>query len=99
MRETFQTAADNQNLIGSVFAENLNRKLRRGIVFLEQVSVTPTWNNTHARAASANASINVPVDKRLTFTTNLVDTFLNNPPAGFKKNSFQLSTGLTYNFR
>ena len=98
-RQSFQTPANNQNLIGSVFSENLNHKFSRGILFLQGISVTPAWNNTNAYAAQGNASINVPVYKRLTFTTALLDTFLNNPPAGFKKNSFQLTTGLTYTLR
>jgi hypothetical protein len=98
-RQSFQTPANNQNLIGSIFAENFARRLGKGIQFLEGLSVTPSWNNSHAYAATANASINVPVYKRLTFTTGLLDTFLNDPPAGFKKNSFQLSMGLTYSFR
>ncbi len=98
-RQTFQTAANDQNLIGSIFGENLLHKFGRGIQFLEGVAVTPSWNNTHAYAAAGNASLNVPVYKRLTFTINLQDTFLNDPPPGFKKNSFQLITGLTYSFR
>ena len=98
-RQSFQLPANNQNLIGSVFSENLNHKFGRGILFLEGISVTPAWNNTNAWAAAGNASINVPVYKRLTFTTGLLDTFLNNPPPGFKKNSFQLTTGLTYSLR
>ncbi len=98
-RQSFQIAANDENLIGSIFSENITHKFGKGIQFLEGISVTPSWNVTHAYAANANASINVPVYKRLTFTTGVLDTFLNDPPPGFKKNSFQLTTGLTYSFR
>jgi hypothetical protein len=36
------------------------------------------------------------VYKRLSLAVSTLDTFLNNPPPGFKKNSFQFTTGLTY---
>jgi hypothetical protein len=38
----------------------------------------------------------MPVYKRLSFSLSAIDTFLNNPPPGFKKNSFQLTMGLSY---
>jgi hypothetical protein len=98
-RQSFQTAANDENLIGSIFSENVTHKFKKGIQFLEAISVTPSWNVTRAYAANASASINVPVYKRLTFTTAVLDTFLNDPPPGFKKNSFQLTTGLTYSLR
>ena len=98
-RQSFQIASSDHNLIGSVFAENFARKFAKGIQFLQGISVTPSWNEPHAYAATANASLNLPVYKRLSFTISLLDTFLNDPPPGFKKNSFQLTTGLTYSFK
>ena len=98
-RQSFQTPASNHNLIGSVFAESLAHKFAKGVQFLQGVSVTPAWNEGHAYAAAANAAVNVPLYKHLSTTTTLLDTFLNDPPPGFKKNSFQLTTGLTYSFR
>jgi len=41
----------------------------------------------------------VPVYKRFAFNMSVTDAFLNNPPATFKKNSFQLTTGLTYTLK
>jgi hypothetical protein len=41
----------------------------------------------------------VPVYKRFAFSMSVADTFLNNPPQTFKKNSFQLTTGLTYTLK
>ena len=42
------------------------------------------------------AGLTLPVYKRLSVAVNTLDTFLNNPPPGFKKNSFQFTTGVTY---
>jgi len=36
------------------------------------------------------------VHKRLSLALGSLDTFLNNPPPGFKKNSFQFTASLTY---
>lgn len=98
-RQSFQTPANDHNLIGSIFSENVTHKFGRGILFLQQISVTPSWNEGHAWSAAGSAAITVPVFKRLSFAIALLDTFLNDPPPGFKKNSFQLTTGLTYSFR
>jgi len=95
-RQAFQTAANDHNLIGSVFSEAFTRKLGKGVTFLEGISVTPAWNEMHAYSWAANASLNVPVFKRLGATAAVLDTFLNDPPPTFKKNSFQLTMGLTY---
>jgi hypothetical protein len=98
-RQSFQIASSDHNLIGSVFAENFAHKFKKGIQVLQGVSFTPAWNEAHAYAANAFASLNFPVYKRLAFSISLQDMFLNDPPPGFKKNSFQLTTGLTYSFK
>ncbi|HXI39178.1 MAG TPA: DUF481 domain-containing protein [Bryobacteraceae bacterium] len=94
--QQFQESSHNQNLFGSTFAEGYADKFFHGIVFAQQLSITPAWNNTSAYSAAGNAGIAMPLYKRLSFSLNTADTFLNNPPPGFKKNSFQLTTGVTY---
>jgi hypothetical protein len=55
---------------------------------------------THRAATSPgrhrSSGLTLPVYKRLSLAVSTLDTFLNNPPPGFKKNSFQFTTGLTY---
>jgi hypothetical protein len=97
--QQFQTSTANQNLVGSVFAERYNRTLPHGIGFTEQLAITPAWNNTQAYSGAAGAGLTMPVYKRLSLAVNSLDTFLNDPPPGFKKNSFQFTTGLTYTLR
>jgi hypothetical protein len=46
--------------------------------------------------ANASATLTVPAYKRLNFALGLIDSYLNNPPPSFRKNSFQMSLGLTY---
>jgi hypothetical protein len=92
-------SAPGHNLIASNFAEDLLRKFPRGMIFLQNLTFTPAWNEMHAWVAMAGASFTVPVYKRLSFNISLQDNFLNDPPPGFKKNSLQAATGLTYILR
>lgn len=95
IRQQFATGPS-LNLIGSVFAEHYNRKLSHGMAVDQKASVTPAWNNTNAYSAAFSALLTIPVYKRLSGSTGVIDTFLNNPPPAFKKNSFQFTAGLTY---
>jgi len=96
VNQQFAASAQNQSLVGSTFAEAYHRTLAHGILFSQQVSATPAWNNTSAYTAVAGAGLTMPVFKRLSLALNALDTFLNDPPPGFKKNSFQFTTGVTY---
>ena len=98
-RQSFQVAANDHNLIGSVFGEAFTHKFPKGILLLQGISVTPSWNEPHAWAATGNVALSVPVYRNLSYTTTLLDSFLNDPPPGFKKNSFQFTNGLTYSFK
>jgi hypothetical protein len=70
-----------------------------GIVLNEQAGITPAWNNTSAYSAFASAGLTFPVYHRFGLTLGALDNFLNDPPPGFKKNSFQFTAGATYSFQ
>ena len=99
LNQQFHDSTQNQKLIASTFSEEYTRKLKRGVAFIEQISATPTWNNTSAWLAAASSSFTAPVYKRLNFNVSLLDNYLHNPSPGFRKNSFQATTGLTYTLR
>lgn len=102
IRQQFAVSANSafpsqdQNLIGSMFGEDYMRKLVHGIVFTEAGSYNPAWNNTNAYSATGQAGLSFPVYKGFGFSVGALDTFLNNPPFGFKKNSVQFTTALSY---
>lgn len=96
IHQGFDVSASNQSLVGSTFAEIYTRKFQHGILFTQQLTATPAWNNLNAYFGTASAGLSVPVLKRLGVSLTALDTFLNNPPPGFKKNSFQFTAGLTY---
>ena len=96
IRQSFQQSKNNQNLVGATIGESYNRKFAHGILFAEQLAVTPAFNNSNAYSAIGSAALTIPFYKRLNLGVGSVDSFLNNPPPGFKKNSFQFTTGVTY---
>jgi Protein of unknown function, DUF481 len=95
-RQAFALALQSVSLVGSIFTEDYARTLVHGFALKEEVSASPAW--THVRAYSAYASVGIvmPVYKRFGFGVNVIDSFLNDPPPGFKKNSVQFTTGITY---
>jgi len=88
-----------KSLVASNFAEAFTHKFKHGVVLAQTVSATPTWNITEDWLANASVGLTVPAYKRLNIALGAVDSYLNNPPPSFKKNSFQLTTGLTYTFK
>jgi len=96
------TADTNQNLIGSTFAANYLLKLPKNIVFNQQLSYIPAWNNRRAYSANETNSVAVPVYKRLSLSVGTIDSYLNDPAVTVpptKRNSFQFTTGVSYTLR
>jgi Protein of unknown function, DUF481 len=99
INQRFQISALNKSLLGSIFAESYTEKFAHGISFTEQAGITPAWNDTSAYSAFASAGLTFPVYHRLGVTLGALDGYLNDPPPGFKKNSFQFTLGATYSFQ
>lgn len=99
MRQQFQVVESNQNLVGSAFSEAYNRKFVHRILLAQKAVVLPAWNNTNAYSASGSVDVTMPVYKNIGITVGVLDSFLNNPPPGFRKNSFTFTTGATYSIR
>jgi hypothetical protein len=95
-RQSFDVPASNQSLAVSVFAQDYARTLVHGIAFSEQLSATPAWTQTRSYSAYASAGLVFPVYKRFGFNVHAIDSFLNDPPPTFKKNSVQFTTGISY---
>ena len=95
-KQQFETPASNQNLIGSSFAENYRRNLPRKLVLTETASIIPAWNNLNAYSANAQVVLAAPVFNRFSLTVTTSDNFINNPAFGFKKNTYQFITGISY---
>jgi hypothetical protein len=99
INQRFQISALNKNLIASIFSESYSEKFAHGILFNEQAGVAPAWNDTSAYSAFASAALTFPVYHRFGLTLGALDSYLNDPPPSFKKNSFQFTLGATYSFQ
>jgi len=95
-RQNFFAPTPSENLIGSTFGEEYRHIMPRKIVFSEKASFIPAWNNSKAYSAIFAAGLAMPTYKRLSVNLNMLDNYLNNPPAGYDKNSFQFTTGFSY---
>lgn len=85
-----------QNLIGSTISELYHRNLPYKLILTESADILPAFNNSNAYSADATVGFVLPVYKRLGVNFTATDNFLNDPAVGFKKNSFQFVTGVTY---
>lgn len=97
-RQAFQTASNNENLIGASVGEAYLYNFPHSIVFTESGSFLPAFNNSNAWSANFAAGLALPVYHRFSFNFGTTDSYLHNPSAGYKNNSFQLVTGVTYSF-
>lgn len=87
------------NLIGATIGENYLRHLPGKLLFTENLSVLPAFNTPSAYSALGSVGLVLPVYHRLAVNFNTSDSFLNNPAPGFKKNSYQFVTGVTYTLK
>lgn len=98
-KQRFNATADvselNRNLIGSTLSEDFTQKWGK-IKFDEKTQADIAWNDRSAFSASATGGVHMPIYKKLGFSVNIIDNFLNNPQVGYQKNSFQFSTGLAF---
>jgi Protein of unknown function, DUF481 len=95
-QQTFQVATEGHSLANSIFTQDYTRTFVHGIVLKEQLSASPAWTDFVAYSTYASVGVVIPVYKRLGFNVNAIDSFLNDPPPMFQKNSVQFTTGITY---
>jgi Protein of unknown function, DUF481 len=98
-RQEFYPPGVSQNLIGANIGEIYMEKLGKGLVLNESGVVQPAFNNSSAFTAQVIAGLLFPVYKDLGFTLGTQDNYINNPPAGYKNNTFQFTAGLTYSLK
>ena len=88
-----------QNLIGSTLDASWAAKLPHKILFKQQLSWIPAYNNPYAYSAGETDSLTMPFFKNLAFSVGSIDSYLNDPPAAVpptKPNSLEFTTGFTY---
>jgi len=84
------------SLIGASVGETYSRSFKGGVAFHEGLLFIPSFNDSKAYTGNIFANFTIPVHKRLTIVIGGVDNYINEPPNGFKKNSFEFLTQLSY---
>ena len=95
-KQQFEDSTSNLNLIGATIGEAYKRTLPRSMIFTQTMQVLPAFNETRAYSANFATGLTMPVFKKLGMSVAASDAFLNNPSPGFRKNTFQFVTGITY---
>ncbi|NYF88504.1 DUF481 domain-containing protein [Tunturiibacter empetritectus] len=98
-RQNFVPPSVSTDLIGSSFTELYHRVLPRKILFTESGTFIPSWNDPSIYSAIFEAGLQMPTYKRLSVSLSLQDNYLSNPAFGYKDNSFQFVTGVTYSLK
>ena len=98
-KQSFFDPSTTNNIVGASLSENYLRNLPGKLVLTEFGSYTPAFNVSSAYSAHINAALGFPVYKGFSFSVAGVDDYLNDAPAGSKKNSTQLITGITYTIK
>ena len=87
------------SVVGINLGETYMRKLQHGLTFNESALVQPAFNHPSAFTAQFNAGLIFPVYKNFGFSLGTQDNYLNNPPTGYKNNTFIFTAGLNYTFK
>lgn len=95
-KQQFQTASSNQNLVGMTFGDSYSYKFPFKMVFTESAYIMPEWNNMNAYSANFSTGLMIPMFKKLSFSIQVIDSYLNDPMPGFDRNSLQINSGITY---
>ena len=98
-KQHFFNNVGDDNLFGSTFTENYRRSLPLKVTLTQTLAVLPAWNVLNAYQANASISLVAPLFRRFSVSTTAADSYLNNPVPGYRKNSFNFTTSLTYTLR
>ncbi|MDP9050910.1 MAG: DUF481 domain-containing protein [Acidobacteriota bacterium] len=98
-KQSFKAPANNVNLIGSTVSETYHRALPRKFVFSEFGNFIPAFNHLSDYSANVSGTLTLPVYKRLGVSFTATDNYLNNPSAGYNKNSSQFVAAASYSLR
>ena len=98
-KQLFQTASGNVNLVGSTISETYHRALPKKFTLSEFGNFIPAFNNATDYSANVSGTLTLPVYKRLALSFTATDNYLNNPSAGYNKNSFQFVAAASYTLK
>jgi hypothetical protein len=90
------TPSPGKSLIGATIGESYSRTFQHGVALKEGLILIPAFNDSSAYTSNAFVNLLIPVHKHISITLGGVDAYVNEPPEGFKKNSFEFVTQVSY---
>lgn len=96
------TTGQNRSLAGSNLAFVYQLTLPHNMHFVQNAAYNPAFNTPHAYSANETDTVTIPFFKNLSLSMGTNDSYLNAPPASLpptKRNSFQLTTGVSYTIK
>lgn len=94
-----QPLTPTKNLSAAAISETWVRSFAHSFKLSQDFLLNPALNVAQAYAATADASLIFPAYKNLNFTLASSDNYVGDPPAGFLRNTFQFTAGITYNLK
>ena len=98
-KQQFKASNSNVNLIGSTLSETYHRALPKKFTLSEFGNFIPAFNNSSDYSANVSGTLTLPVYKRLSMSFTATDNYLNNPSAGYNKNSSQFVMAAAYTLK
>jgi hypothetical protein len=91
--------ASTDNLLGSTFSVVGVRKFSNKLIWTANANASPAYNAAQAFQASGASTWTMPVYRTLSLNVGLIESYLNNPQPGFRRNSLQFTSGFQFAFR
>lgn len=70
-----------------------------GVKLNQTLTLSPSFNIRNAYSVNATSGLLIPFYESLNFNVSATDNYLGDPPQGFRRNTFQFTTGFSYAFK
>jgi Protein of unknown function, DUF481 len=87
------------NLVGADINDTYRYMFDDGIKLNQTLTLSPSFNIRKAYSVNATSGILIPFYESLNFNVSATDNYLGDPPQGFRRNTFQFTTGFSYAFK
>ncbi len=95
--EKFFTGLSDETLDGLI-GENLLEQFTKRIALTHNLNFYPNFTEGGQYRFDTTTTLAIKLSNKFSFTTNAIDLYLSNPPAGNEKNNITLSLGIGYTF-
>ncbi len=95
--EKFFTGLSDETLDGLI-GESLSEQIAKRVMLTHNLNFYPNFTEGGQYRFDTTTTLAIKLSNKFSFTTNAIDLYLSNPPAGNEKNNITLSLGIGYTF-